>query len=314
MFFKFFFSNPNPFTTFRDDKDIERAQNLLFSRSRWIVGEYLDELIATFSLSLPRWKVLLDFLPLVKKMRIFPRFLPGILSSIFDVEIVVSDEMPPLKNSLTKFEERKKELLEKLRNQSNSEELDNEVTREKETLQKTIEKIEKTKVPSSYVTCGLYEHSCRRIVLFPKAPGMREYALDVLAHELFHAYHANHTKSMSLSWDKIAAECEALIESLARFNEYLFLKDRNYHYSPTGMPSCLGNPASLCRRYEDEALHCHPMLWPYSGFILVKKKIEGARALGMKNEFEGPYIRSLIQRKDAKYQNSAILLDYSLIV
>ena len=283
------------------------ASGLLLSRDRWTVGDYIDELIRLIGTNAKPWKVLLDFLPFIKKgisSNLCKRTLPSTSSHIFDIEIILSDDPPVEICYWRNAKQRIEEILGDLYKKMNSEGLNEE---EREFLGKKIERLKHQAAnhPTRVCAAGLYVHHSRRIILYRR---MLNHPLSVLAHELFHAYHANHTETMRLRWGFIAHEYSTLVESLATMNEYLFLDDGANLFAS----SSFCKERKLQKDLEMEALAYDPDYWPYSGFLAIKNKLRKGALYYIGNRFEPSYARSLLNDKQSEYHNAEIIIDYYL--
>ena len=303
------------FSVFKTANDFDAAVEILFDpdRDHWLLKEYLEALVHAFILTgpnCPPWKILLDFLPLVKREALAGLPLPKTLMPLLDLEIVLAHgEEPPLIVSPRLYQERKLELHRELKAQCET--LDE---RNRNLLQKRIDRLEKDNGENSISELmGYHSHSEAKIVLYPQAFRIHGYgyALSILAHELFHAYHANLSETMQKDWLHVSDRCPILIERLASYNEFLFLEDSSEFYR-SGFPN-FGDPTVRCEELEDEALSRDPELWPYSGFIAIRKRIESLSSLNKKRKHqESQYLRSLLNEADVDCCNEAILLDYYL--
>ena len=175
-----------------------------------------------------------------------------IKNKLLDIRIKLDSSI--ISRPLLSFEERDEKIqrIKKQIEQTHSEKL-------KEILNEEIDKIERGYNGKFEYVFGRYIHSKRTIILYYEAIKQVNYSwLLVLAHEMFHAYHAHKTKYMENNFDIIDAPVAK--ESLASYHEYYIALKYGYNYLAD----------ELKKEWEDNSIEN----WPYSGASGIYNKIE----------------------------------------
>lgn len=183
----------------------------------------------------------------------------------------------------------------------------------REALEKIIESLTKSSCePIALLELGVYRHSEKKIILYEGSmevvAGNNEdlflvILLATLAHELFHAYHA--VKSNG-KWEKVRKN-KVLVESLATYNEYLFLLDLRGEIDSQSWVSMAADHYS--RDLEDDAKKISVDIWPYSGFWGIRRRIDTAVLSTSNPSYEKHFLRSLVNG-DPPFENSEIKMAY----